>query len=307
MDVAAVPDALFPVTLAGERILVEELTLTDAEAVAQIFSDLEVVRYLALPVQTLEDVRTFLRSATAEAYSQQRGQYHLKISLRSTSELVGTARIGINSIEHRRGDVGYAIRRELWGQGLATEALGRLLKFGFEALNLHRIEAIHPPDNIASGRVMTKVGMHREALLRHHRLVKGDWWDSIQYAILSTDRWLGDGLEPAKGRRRLPFRRLVPLRAGVSHSPFWNKAIPAVGDDSSCPLLKRVAVLLRGVKSRVAYGPNRHPVAVGVYKSDLDSPAGRFGVHPEGIGDWGDVRHTKPHEHRAGRVAAVFG
>jgi RimJ/RimL family protein N-acetyltransferase len=98
------------------------------------------------------------------------------------------ARIGISSVEHRRGDIGYTIRQEWWGHGLATEAVGCLVKFGFGPLRLHRIEATHHPDNPASGRVLIHAGFQREGVVRHHMYVQGAWRDSVLYGLLEGDR-----------------------------------------------------------------------------------------------------------------------
>ena len=182
-----VPQVVFPVRLVGNHVGLEEQSVADAEANAELFADPEVARYLAHPISNVEHVSEFLRAAEEEAHSDARRQYHLKVTLRSTGEMVGTVRIGITSTEHKRGDVGYAVRPSYWGQGIATEALSLLLAFGFNHLNLRRIEAIRHPGNLASGRVMEKAGMRLEGRLRDHRFAKGEWWDSIQYAILSTD------------------------------------------------------------------------------------------------------------------------
>lgn len=122
-----------------------------------------------------------MRAATGAV----RDQYHLSAAL--GTEVIGTLRIGVNHRGFRRGDVRYAYRRDVWGRGLGAEALGLLLRFGFDVLNLHRIEAIHHPDNIASARVLEKAGMKRDGYFRHHRFVKGQWWDSVQWAVVATD------------------------------------------------------------------------------------------------------------------------
>ncbi len=62
-----------------------------------------------------------------------------------------------------------------------------LLRFGFETLGLHRIHAIVEPENVASTRVLEKVGMRREGHLRDHRYAKGRWRDSLLYAILEGE------------------------------------------------------------------------------------------------------------------------
>ncbi len=182
-DPLVVPDGVHPVALDGERVTLRELQTSDAVPLAAVFGDPEVLRFLATPPQTTAMLADWIAATTQAARGQVRDQYHLCVE--RDEDVVGTVRIGINHREYRRGDVGYAYRRDVWGQGLGTEALGLLLRFGFEVLNLHRIEAIHHPDNVASGRLMEKSGMRREGYFAHHRFVKGQWWDSVQWAIVA--------------------------------------------------------------------------------------------------------------------------
>ena len=82
---------------------------------------------------------------------------------------------------------GYCIGQKWWGKGFTTEALQAVLQFGFDTLNLNRIEAQHESDNPASGRVMEKAGMIHEGRLRQRVYNKGRYADVELYAILRQD------------------------------------------------------------------------------------------------------------------------
>jgi RimJ/RimL family protein N-acetyltransferase len=104
----------------------------------------------------------------------------------STSELVGTISLMIKP-EHRRAEIGYWIAPDVWNRGYATEACQRLIDFGFEFLNLHRIEARHFLRNPASGRVMEKLGMQQEGVERDWA-IKWDRFESLAvYSILEPE------------------------------------------------------------------------------------------------------------------------
>lgn len=94
---------------------------------------------------------------------------------------------GIGLHTHARdnhAELGYWIGEPHWNKGIVTEAVAIMLKFGFEALKLERIYAVHFEDNPASGKVMIKNGMQHEGVLRNH-VKKGEKYRSIvQYAIL---------------------------------------------------------------------------------------------------------------------------
>jgi ribosomal-protein-alanine N-acetyltransferase len=88
----------------------------------------------------------------------------------------------------RNAEVWYKFLPAHWGQELTTEALQTLLTFGFDHLHLHRIEAGCAVKNIASQRVLEKVGMTREGRKRQVLPIRGAWVDNYFFAILATDR-----------------------------------------------------------------------------------------------------------------------
>lgn len=185
-------------TLTGERISLRELTVDDASDAFAWGGDAEWFQYLPVePVATVEDETAFLVAREIEAHEQPRAQYHLGVVWNGTGELIGSVRLGISSPSHRGGDMGYGVRRDLWGRGITTEAAGLLLDFGFGALGLHRIFAVHHPDNVGSGRVMQKLGMRFEGRQRDHMYSHGTWRDSLAYAILE-DEWQPGGRAVAK-------------------------------------------------------------------------------------------------------------
>jgi ribosomal-protein-alanine N-acetyltransferase len=86
---------------------------------------------------------------------------------------------------HARGELGYVFDRDVWSRGYATEAGRLLLRFGFESLRLRRIAAACRPENVASARVLEKIGMRYEGTLRSHMFLRGTWRDSLLYAAIS--------------------------------------------------------------------------------------------------------------------------
>ncbi len=105
-----------------------------------------------------------------------------------TGFLIGVIEIGIDQDpDQRRGTLGYWIGVPFWNKGFATEAARAMLAFGFSRRHLHRIDARHLALNPASGRVMEKVGMTREGLLRAHFFKQGEYHDIVQYGILHEE------------------------------------------------------------------------------------------------------------------------
>ena len=85
------------------------------------------------------------------------------------------------------GHIGYVLAEDYWGQGLITEAIKRIIQFGFENIQLNRIEAVHFMENEASGGAMAKSGMLYEGTIRNGIFAKGKFWDVKQYAIIKDD------------------------------------------------------------------------------------------------------------------------
>ena len=108
------------------------------------------------------------------------------IELKESGELVGSTGIDIDVL-HSRADIGYWIGREYWNKGYATEAAARLMGYVFNVLKLHKVASHHFARNSASGRVLEKLGMKHEGLLRAHIKKSGAWEDIVQFGILDTE------------------------------------------------------------------------------------------------------------------------
>jgi ribosomal-protein-alanine N-acetyltransferase len=96
---------------------------------------------------------------------------------------------GFNHFDFRNdvAVIGYVISRPYWGRGIATRAVGAMLRWGFEQLGLNRIEATINPDNARSIRVAEKLGFTREGRLRDYRRMPGGFRDCYIYGLLRRE------------------------------------------------------------------------------------------------------------------------
>jgi ribosomal-protein-alanine N-acetyltransferase len=101
---------------------------------------------------------------------------------------VGTCGIVSWEPHHARAELGYALSRDYWGRGLMAEAVCAMISFGFDKMNLNRIEARCIAENVASARVMEKAGMIYEGTLRQRELIKGEHRDIKVYSVLRDER-----------------------------------------------------------------------------------------------------------------------
>jgi ribosomal-protein-alanine N-acetyltransferase len=170
-------------TLETERLILRKMVLNDAEAVFAYASNSEVSRYTLWEThRSIEDSRAFLEFATQKY--ENGGEPDWGIVYRGPGCLVGACGLVNWEAEHARAEVGFVLSREYWGRGLMSEAVRAILRFGFERMNLNRIEARCIAENAASARVMEKAGMVYEGTLRQREYIKGAYRDIKLYAIL---------------------------------------------------------------------------------------------------------------------------
>ncbi len=191
------PTAALPYRFAGARttprLLLRPFLDADRDALARIHCDAEVARWLYWDARTpaeLDEVLARKRGQTALAVD---GDVLALAGVDvETGELVLDAVLVLRSAEHAEGELGYSVAPAHQGRGLATEATRALLAIGFDEVRLHRIIGRLEPRNVASGRVLERAGLRREALLVDNEWVKGEWQSEAVYALLAPAWRAGD-------------------------------------------------------------------------------------------------------------------
>lgn len=156
-----------------ERLLLRELVDSDFDALREIAADPEVLRYRSRSEITPAATREFINNAKAQAAGQPRQQYALAAVLREGLRVIGELGLTISNSRYDEAYLWYSVNRAYWGQGYATAAAARLVRFGFEEAGLRRIFAECHLENVASARVLEKIGMTREAVADASRLRYG--------------------------------------------------------------------------------------------------------------------------------------
>lgn len=173
-------------TLETARLLLRPFNDADAPAVQEMAGHRDVARFtLNVPHPYLPGMAAQWIAGHARAWSERNGMT-CAIERREDGNLVGAIGLRIDG-QNERAELGYWIGHVYWGNGYATEAGRELVRFAFDTLGLNRVMARHFTSNEASGRVMQKIGMRREGLLRQHYLKWGEFEDVVIYGILATD------------------------------------------------------------------------------------------------------------------------
>ena len=138
------------------RLVLRPVNLVDAEALAGIYADEDVVRYLT----PLDATGTAKQVAAFVAEWQERGYGILAVLDRETGEFLG--RSGLHYWpQFDEVETGWVLRRDVWGNGYATEAGAASLRWAFDDLGLDLVTAIVATENAASAAVARRLGMQR--------------------------------------------------------------------------------------------------------------------------------------------------
>lgn len=171
-----------------ERLRLRPFTAGDLEAVYAMQSDPEVTRYLYWDTRTEDEARAALEVKIASTALRREGEWvFFAAELRETGVLVADTVLKWLSAEHKTAEVGFIAHPAHHGLGYATEAARELLRIAFEELGMHRVVGHSEARNVASARVMEKLGMRREAHLVENEWVKGEWQSELIYAILDRE------------------------------------------------------------------------------------------------------------------------
>ena len=186
IDIAAALAALpaFP-RLHGRRVDLRGPTPGDIDDLFALFSDPRVMRYWSrAPMRERDEAETLI-GEILDAFSKR--DLINWVIVGHDDRAIGTCTLFRFDPRHRHAEVGYALRSDHWGRGLASEAVSIAIDWALRTLDLQRIEADIDPCNDASRRVLERLGFHREGLLRERFFVGDLANDSELFGLLASE------------------------------------------------------------------------------------------------------------------------
>lgn len=168
------------------RLLLRAMRVKDTEDMYAYAKNPEVTQYLLWsPHKSPDYTRSYLEYLAGRYRLGQ--HYEWAMVSKADGHMIGTC--GFSKIEclHNAAEIGYVLNPAYRGQRLVVEAAERVLRFGFDVLGLHRVEARYMVGNDASRRVMEKLGMRFEGVRRGSMLVKGVYRDIGICSILVNE------------------------------------------------------------------------------------------------------------------------
>ena len=175
----------FPI-LQSNRLVLRQITEQDVNEVFAMRSNAETMKYIPRPLaRTLDDALELIRMISDKINSNT--AINWAISTHNCSELIGIiGHFEINKANYR-SEIGYILHPKFHNQGIISEALDLILKYGFKVLQLHSVESIIDPNNLASEKVLQKNGFVKEAHLIENGFFDGKFIDAVIYSLLKRN------------------------------------------------------------------------------------------------------------------------
>lgn len=170
-----------------QRLLLRRFNQNDLQDLLQFVTQPSVARVTSGTIEATEEgIKRYIDLQNSYQPFEKDKVFDLAIERKEDGKVMGLLTLICRN--HKLGEIGWALGAEYRGQGYATEAAKALMGYGFSSLSLHRIQANTSSGNLASWRVMERLGMKREAQLRELTYKEGQWLDTYIYGML-THEW----------------------------------------------------------------------------------------------------------------------
>jgi RimJ/RimL family protein N-acetyltransferase len=178
---------IWPSTVETERLLLRRPTIEDAPAIFEGYAqDPDVVRHVMWrPHRSIEDTHDYLVRVLQRL--DHGTEQSWAITLKGDDQLIGMIAVRPNGFKH---DIGYVLARSRWDRGITTEAARAIVDLSLSDPQVYRVWAVCDVDNKASARVLEKVGMTCEGILRRwviHPNSSPDPRDALCYALVRNE------------------------------------------------------------------------------------------------------------------------
>lgn len=172
--------------LESDRLWLRQMNDTDIDGVFALRSNPENMKFIPRPLLKSREEAVGLIQTINSKIENNEG-INWAIIEKSSQKFLGFLGHYRIQWEHSRSEIGYMLLPEAQGIGYATEAIQLIVKYGFEQMNMHSLEAVIDPANAGSARVLEKNKFVKEAHIRENEFFEGKYWDSVIYSLLETD------------------------------------------------------------------------------------------------------------------------
>lgn len=172
----------FPI-LETDRLVLRRITNDDAPAIFKLRSDPETMKYVPRPLAvTIDDALAHIELINRKIDENE--GINWAMTVKGNDDFVGIIGLFVIHKQNYRSEIGYMLLPEHHNKGYISEAIAKVLEYGFSAIKLHSVEAIIDPYNIASEKVLQKNGFIKEAHLKENEFFDGKFLDTVIYSKL---------------------------------------------------------------------------------------------------------------------------
>ncbi len=178
----------FPKLLSG-RLILDQIKPSDIPEIVAYAGNIKIVENTrTMPHPYFEEDAISWMNMANQGFKA-KNNYIFAIRLKETQKLIGGIGLTLD-VDNNRAELGYWLAEKFWNNGLTTEAVKTILKFGFEQLKLNKVVAVYLTTNEASGKVMLKNGMVKEGEFKDHDKKRGSHIKENKYVSLIQYRML---------------------------------------------------------------------------------------------------------------------
>lgn len=173
--------------LETERLYLRKLTPEDFTYIFANYPKEEIMLFFSF--ETEEEFQTGKYKAENGYTSYNRSIVQFQLIEKNTNTVIGAAGFHNWYADHRRAEIGYHMKNEAFkNQGYMSEAVEKIIEYGFSNMNLHRMEALVGTENIPSLKLMEKFNFTQEGILKQHYFINNKFEDSIIFGRLVSDK-----------------------------------------------------------------------------------------------------------------------
>ncbi len=174
--------------LVGKRVILRELRASDATSLFAMLTTEEVSRFISPPPTTVDGFERFIGWTLR---MRELGQYAcFAVTLHGSDTAIGIFQVRELEPGFGNAEWGFAIGSEYWGSGAFIDGAEQVVKFAFETVGVHRLEARASVKNGRGNGALRKIGAVQEGVLRRSFLRNGEYHDQVLWSILDED-WFG--------------------------------------------------------------------------------------------------------------------
>jgi len=174
-----------------EHLIIKPYSMDDIDDLYKVYNDEKVMSYIPEGVMSYEWVKDLINWMIDYCYEKNTPDNIIKFGTsiyhKKSNKVIGWCGLGSLDCKPEDIEIFYGLSSDFWGQGLATEAAGAMLKYGFETIGLNRIVALVNPQNIASVKVIEKLGMKYKMIMNIANSDYNGYNGNIYYEITKRE------------------------------------------------------------------------------------------------------------------------